>query len=108
MVINTGNANAGTGETGLQAAKDTCQALAGLLGIEPAQVLPFSTGVILEPLPVDRLTAGLPKAIADLQDNNWFAAAHSIMTTDTQPKIVSQRVALGNNSITITGISKGA
>ncbi|WP_353153283.1 bifunctional glutamate N-acetyltransferase/amino-acid acetyltransferase ArgJ [Pollutimonas bauzanensis] len=108
MVINTGNANAGTGETGLQAAKDTCQALAGLLGIEPAQVLPFSTGVILEPLPVDRLTAGLPQAIADLQDNNWFAAAHSIMTTDTQPKIVSQRVALGNNTITITGISKGA
>lgn len=108
MVINTGNANAGTGETGLQAAEDTCQALAGLLGIEPAQVLPFSTGVILEPLPVDRLTAGLPQAIADLQDNNWFAAAHSIMTTDTQPKIVSQRVALGNNTITITGISKGA
>lgn len=108
MVINTGNANAGTGETGLQAAKDTCQALAGLLGIKPAQVLPFSTGVILEPLPVDRLTAGLPQAIADLQDNNWFAAAHSIMTTDTQPKIVSQRVALGNNTITITGISKGA
>jgi glutamate N-acetyltransferase/amino-acid N-acetyltransferase len=108
MVINTGNANAGTGETGLQAAKDTCQSLAGLLGIEPAQVLPFSTGVILEPLPVDRLTAGLPQAIADLQDNNWFAAAHSIMTTDTQPKIVSQRVALGNNTITITGISKGA
>lgn len=108
MVINTGNANAGTGETGLQAAKDTCQALAGLLGIEPAQVLPFSTGVILEPLPVDRLTAGLPQAIADLQDNNWFAAAHSIMTTDTQPKIVSQRVALGKNTITITGISKGA
>ncbi|NYT63905.1 bifunctional glutamate N-acetyltransferase/amino-acid acetyltransferase ArgJ [Alcaligenaceae bacterium] len=108
LVINTGNANAGTGATGLQIARDTCTALAQLLDIQPAQVLPFSTGVILEPLPLDRLVAGLPQAVANLQDNNWFAAAHSIMTTDTQPKIVSQRVALGNNTITITGISKGA
>ncbi|SHH53021.1 bifunctional glutamate N-acetyltransferase/amino-acid acetyltransferase ArgJ [Pollutimonas bauzanensis] len=108
LVVNTGNANAGTGETGLQAARDTCAALAGLLGIEPSQVLPFSTGVILEPLPLDRLVAGLPQAVDGLGDNNWFAAAHSIMTTDTQPKIVSQRLALGDKTITITGISKGA
>ncbi len=108
LVINTGNANAGTGESGLQASKDTCEALAGLLDVAPAQVLPFSTGVILEPLPVDRLVAGLPAAVASLDANNWFAAAHSIMTTDTQPKIVSQRVALGDKTITITGISKGA
>ncbi|HUH60282.1 MAG TPA: bifunctional glutamate N-acetyltransferase/amino-acid acetyltransferase ArgJ [Candidimonas sp.] len=108
MVINTGNANAGTGESGLEAARQTCDALARLLNIKPSQVLPFSTGVILEPLPVDRLIAGLPAAIAGLQANGWYDAAHSIMTTDTQPKIVSQRVALGNHTITITGISKGA
>lgn len=108
MVVNTGNANAGTGESGLEATRRTCDALAGLLEIKPSQVLPFSTGVILEPLPVDRLIAGLPTAIADLRANGWHAAAHSIMTTDTQPKIVSQRVALGNQTITITGISKGA
>ncbi len=108
LVINTGNANAGTGESGLQAANDTCVALASLLGIKPAQVLPFSTGVILEPLPLQRLISGLPQAIENLQENNWFNAAHSIMTTDTQPKIVSERVALGNKTITITGISKGA
>ncbi len=108
LVINTGNANAGTGDSGLHASRETCKALAGLLNITPSQVLPFSTGVILEPLPVDRLVAGLPAAVESLSDNNWFAAAHSIMTTDTQPKIVSQRVALGNKTITITGISKGA
>ncbi|RTZ45803.1 bifunctional glutamate N-acetyltransferase/amino-acid acetyltransferase ArgJ [Candidimonas sp. SYP-B2681] len=108
LVINTGNANAGTGESGLQAANDTCVALASLLGIKPVQVLPFSTGVILEPLPLQRLISGLPLAIDNLQENNWFAAAHSIMTTDTQPKIVSQHVALGDKTITITGISKGA
>ncbi|NYT84110.1 bifunctional glutamate N-acetyltransferase/amino-acid acetyltransferase ArgJ [Pollutimonas harenae] len=108
LVINTGNANAGTGESGLQAATQTCVELANILDIKPQQVLPFSTGVILEPLPLDRLVAALPQAVADTADNNWFMAAHSIMTTDTQPKIVSRRVALGNNTITITGISKGA
>src|SRR5690606_22298642 len=108
LVINTGNANAGTGESGVQAATQTCVALADALGIKPQQVLPFSTGVILEPLPVDRLVAALPAAVANLADNNWMAAAHSIMTTDTQPKIVSRRVALGNATVTLTGISKGA
>ncbi|NYT78738.1 bifunctional glutamate N-acetyltransferase/amino-acid acetyltransferase ArgJ [Alcaligenaceae bacterium] len=108
LVINTGNANAGTGETGLQAAKQTCVALAEQMGIKPQQVLPFSTGVILEPLPLDRLVAALPTAVSDCAADHWFAAAHSIMTTDTQPKIVSQHIQLGADTITVTGISKGA
>jgi glutamate N-acetyltransferase/amino-acid N-acetyltransferase len=108
LVINTGNANAGTGESGLQAATKSCAALGDILGLDPRQILPFSTGVILEPLPLDRLVAALPAAVGNLAADNWFAAAHSIMTTDTQPKIVSKRVALGNATITLTGISKGA
>ncbi|WP_323018558.1 bifunctional glutamate N-acetyltransferase/amino-acid acetyltransferase ArgJ [Castellaniella sp.] len=108
LVINTGNANAGTGASGLQAAHDTCAALAGQLHVQAGQILPFSTGVILEPLPVDRLIAGLPAAIADAQAEHWFEAAHSIMTTDTQPKIHSRRLDLGGAAVTITGISKGA
>lgn len=108
LVINTGNANAGTGEPGLQATRRTCDELAGLLGLSPEQILPFSTGVILEPLPVDRLVAALPAAIAGLDAGQWFAAAHSIMTTDTQPKIHSRRIALDGVTVTITGISKGA
>ena len=108
MVVNTGNANAGTGEPGLLAARQTCESLGTLLGIDPEQVLPFSTGVILEPLPVDRLVAALPAAIANLSPDNWFDAAHGIMTTDTQPKITSRRVAIDGHTITITGISKGA
>jgi len=108
LVINTGNANAGTGEPGLRAAEETCQALATQLGIAPEQVLPFSTGVILEPLPVDRLVAALPAAIENLAPGHWFDAAHGIMTTDTQPKIASRQLALGGHTITITGISKGA
>lgn len=108
LVVNTGNANAGTGERGLANANATCAALASLLGCEPSQILPFSTGVILEPLPVDRLTAGLPKAIANLQADNWFNAAQSIMTTDTQPKAASRQVVINGHTITLTGISKGA
>ncbi|PHY07197.1 MAG: bifunctional ornithine acetyltransferase/N-acetylglutamate synthase [Alcaligenaceae bacterium] len=108
LVINTGNANAGTGEPGLKAAQQTCEALAALLNLNSAQILPFSTGVILEPLPVDRLKAGLPGALKDLKANNWVSAAHGIMTTDTLPKIHSQRLSLGGKTITITGISKGA
>ena len=108
LVINTGNANAGTGAPGLQAANETCEALAKLLGLRQEQILPFSTGVILEPLPVDRLKAGLPAAIKNLDSNNWVAAAHGIMTTDTLPKIHSHRVMLDGKTITITGISKGA
>lgn len=108
LVINTGNANAGTGEAGLANAKATCEALAGLLACEPSQILPFSTGVILEPLPVDRVKAGLPQAIAHLQSDNWYNAAESIMTTDTQPKAASRTVTIGGKTVTLTGISKGA
>ncbi|AZY50378.1 bifunctional glutamate N-acetyltransferase/amino-acid acetyltransferase ArgJ [Bordetella avium] len=108
LVINTGNANAGTGESGLNIAKDSCAELGKLLGVPAEQVLPFSTGVILEPLPLDRLVAGLPKAIAALGNNEWFNAAHGIMTTDTLPKIYSRRVEIGGKTVTLTGISKGA
>lgn len=108
LVINTGNANAGTGGEGLQKAKDTCAALGKLLGVPAAEILPFSTGVILEPLPLDRLVAGLPAAIADLGADHWFSAAHGIMTTDTLPKISSAKVQIGGKTVTFTGISKGA
>lgn len=108
LVINTGNANAGTGAPGLKATHDTCEALAKQLGLSANQILPFSTGVILEPLPVDRLVAGLPAAIDNLSPDNWFDAAYGIMTTDTQPKISSRRVDINGHTVTITGISKGA
>ncbi len=108
LVINTGIANAGTGEPGRQTAQATCAALGELLGIGAEQVLPFSTGVILEPLPVDRLVAGLPAALADLKADNWHAAAHAIMTTDTVAKAASRVVAVDGKKITISGISKGA
>lgn len=108
LVINTGNANAGTGEPGLANARATCEAVAGALGIGADQVLPFSTGVILEPLPMDRLLAGVPKAIANAREDNWLAAAESIMTTDTQPKAASRTVTIGGKTVTLTGISKGA
>lgn len=108
LIINTGNANAGTGEPGMQAAQATCTALAAQLSVKANQILPFSTGVILEPLPVERIVAALPAVIADAQADHWFEAAHSIMTTDTQPKIHSQRIELDGVTVTITGISKGA
>jgi glutamate N-acetyltransferase/amino-acid N-acetyltransferase len=108
LVINTGNANAGTGEEGLARANATCAALAALLDCTPAQILPFSTGVILEPLPVERITAGLPAAIANLTADNWFHAAEAIMTTDTQPKAASRTLIIGGKQVVMTGISKGA
>ena len=108
LVINTGVANAGTGEEGLANANATCAAVAGLMGIAPEQVLPFSTGVILEPLPVDRLVAGLPAAQANLREDGWFDAAHAIMTTDTVAKAVSRQVTIAGRTVTLTGISKGA
>ncbi|MGV0949535.1 MAG: bifunctional glutamate N-acetyltransferase/amino-acid acetyltransferase ArgJ [Azonexus sp.] len=108
LVINTGIANAGTGEPGMLAARETCDAVGKLLGIGAEQVLPFSTGVILEPLPVDRLKAGLPAAQADLDVDNWHAAAHAIMTTDTVAKAASRTVAVNGKKVTISGISKGA
>ena len=108
LVINTGNANAGTGEDGLVRAFSTCVALGRHLELAPEQVLPFSTGVIMEPLPNDRIAAGLPAALDDLKEDNWAVAAEAIMTTDTLPKAASRRVTIGGKTITITGISKGA
>jgi glutamate N-acetyltransferase/amino-acid N-acetyltransferase len=108
LVINTGNANAGTGQTGLADARRTCTDLAALLGCEPAAVLPFSTGVILEPLPMDRLLAGLAPAVADLDAAHWGEAAEAIMTTDTLPKAVSRRIEVDGVSAVVTGIAKGA
>ncbi len=108
IVINTGNANAGTGEDGLARALATCTALAGHLKITPEQVLPFSTGVIMESLPVERIVAGMPAALADLAADHWGAAAEAIMTTDTLPKAASAQLQIGGKTVTITGISKGA
>jgi len=108
LVVNTGNANAGTGEAGLANANATCAALAKLLGCEANQILPFSTGVILEPLPLEKLVAGLPAAIANLKEDSWFDAAEAIMTTDTQPKAASRVVTIAGKRVTMTGISKGA
>ncbi len=108
LVVNTGNANAGTGKEGMAAARRTCNDLAKLMGCSSTQVLPFSTGVIMEPLPVDRIAAGLPGCLADAREDNWFAAAQAIMTTDTLPKAVSRRVKVGSAEVTITGIAKGA
>ena len=108
IVINTGNANAGTGVDGLLRARRTCAALAGLMGLQPGQVLPFSTGVIKETLPVERIEAGLPAALAALRPDGWMDAAQGIMTTDTLPKAFSRRVQIGGHTVTVTGISKGA
>ncbi len=108
IVINTGNANAGTGEDGLVRARATCIALARHLEIAPEEVLPFSTGVIMEPLPVDRIQAGLPAALADAREDHWLRAAEGIMTTDTLAKAFSRQVVIGGQTVTITGISKGA
>jgi glutamate N-acetyltransferase / amino-acid N-acetyltransferase len=108
LVVNTGNANAGTGEPGLANAQATCAEVARLLDLDAQQVLPFSTGVILEPLPVQKIVAGLPAAIANLKADNWFNAAEAIMTTDTQPKAASVTTTIGGHAVTMTGISKGA
>ncbi|AHN76316.1 bifunctional ornithine acetyltransferase/N-acetylglutamate synthase [Pandoraea pnomenusa] len=108
LVVNTGNANAGTGEPGMAATRATCDALAKLLSVAPNQILPFSTGVILEPLPVERLVAGLPQAIANLAPAHWYEAAQSIMTTDTLPKAASREIVIDGKPIVLTGISKGA
>jgi glutamate N-acetyltransferase/amino-acid N-acetyltransferase len=108
ILINTGNANAGTGQDGLARARATCVALAQRLDVAPEQILPFSTGVIMESLPVDRIEAGLPGALADLAPGHWGAAAEAIMTTDTIAKAVSRRVEIDGRSVTVTGIAKGA
>ncbi len=108
LVINTGNANAGTGDDGLVRARSTCIALARLLNVAPEQILPFSTGVIMETLPNDRIAAGLPAALDDASEAHWGRAAEGIMTTDTVPKAFSRQVTLGGATVTVTGISKGA
>ncbi|ACB33019.1 arginine biosynthesis bifunctional protein ArgJ [Leptothrix cholodnii SP-6] len=108
IVINTGNANAGTGEDGLVRARSVCVALAQQLNLAPEEVLPFSTGVIMETLPADRIQAGLPAAIADAREDHWAQAAEAIMTTDTLPKAASRQVQIGGKTVTVTGISKGA
>ena len=108
MVINTGNANAGTGQDGLTRAQATCIAFARELNVSPEQILPFSTGVIMEPLPYERIEAGLPAAIANAKADNWGNAAEAIMTTDTVAKAFSRRILISGVSVTITGISKGA
>ena len=108
LVINTGCANAGTGESGLVDAHTTCVALARVLELAPQQILPFSTGVIMEPLPVDRIVKGLPAAVANAQPAHWLRAAEGIMTTDTVPKAASRQVVVGGKTVTMTGVSKGA
>ena len=108
ILVNTGNANAGTGEDGLARARSTCAVLAARLGCAPRQVLPFSTGVIMETLPNDRIEAGLPAAIADARADGWSAAAEAIMTTDTVPKAASATLQIGGRTVAVTGISKGA
>jgi glutamate N-acetyltransferase/amino-acid N-acetyltransferase len=108
MVVNTGNANAGTGADGLARAGSTCAALARELGLAPEQVLPFSTGVIMETLPNDRIEAALPAALADRKAANWGAAAEAIMTTDTVAKAASRQIVIGGVTVTVTGIAKGA
>jgi glutamate N-acetyltransferase / amino-acid N-acetyltransferase len=108
LVVNTGCANAGTGAQGLEDARSVCAAVAAALGCEPAQVLPFSTGVIMERLPVDRIVAGVEACRADLRAENWLSAAEAIMTTDTLPKAASRAVDVAGVRVNVTGIAKGS
>lgn len=108
LVVNTGNANAGTGESGMKHALETCAALAKDLKINPEQILPFSTGVIMEPLPIEKIISALPKAVSNLAEDNWLDAAQAIMTTDIQPKASSMTVSTPAGPVVITGICKGA
>ena len=108
LVVNTGNANAGTGEEGMKRAPPDLRRSGAAAGLRREQVLPFSTGVILEPLPVDKIIAGLPAAVANLKEANWFDAAHAIMTTDILPKALSKQISLGGKTVTVTGIAKGS
>jgi len=108
LVVNTGNANAGTGEEGMRHALETCAALARDLNLNPEQILPFSTGVILEPLPIEKIISALPRAVTNLGGDHWFDAAEAIMTTDTQPKATSATIETPAGLVTITGVCKGA
>jgi len=108
LVVNTGNANAGTGTRGMEDARTTCAEVARLMTLRAEQVLPFSTGVIMEPLPMTRLLAGLPACVEDLREDNWLSAAQAIMTTDTLPKGASTQIEIDGRRVTVTGMSKGA
>jgi len=108
IVVNTGVANAGTGQDGLARARAACAEVAKLLDVENSQVLPLSTGVIMEPLPLDRIKAGLPQCVSDLSADHWASAAEAIMTTDTVPKAVSRQTVIDGRTVTVTGIAKGA
>lgn len=108
LIINTGNANAGTGEEGLTRAQKTCEAVASVMGLKPENVLPFSTGVILEPLPIDKIIPALPDAKSDLAPAHWSEAAHAIMTTDIVAKAASVQATIGGKIITVTGMAKGS
>src|SRR5690606_24231007 len=108
LVINSGNANACTGEQGLRDAKATCEAIAAIKGINPEQILPFSTGVIGEPLPVSKIIAAVPEALQTVTEQGWSDAATGIMTTDTRPKGFSAQITYQDKTITINGIAKGA
>jgi glutamate N-acetyltransferase / amino-acid N-acetyltransferase len=108
LLINTGNANAGTGAEGLAHARRSCDAVAQLMGLKAESVLPFSTGVILEPLPIDKIIAALPEAKADLAPDHWSEAAHAIMTTDIVAKAASAQIKMGAKTVTVTGIAKGS
>ena len=108
LLVNTGNANAGTGEQGMRDARTTCAALAGLLNCKASQILPFSTGVIMEPLPVGKIAAGLPGCVANMRADNWYDAAHAIMTTDIVAKAISKQITINGATITVTGIAKGS
>lgn len=108
LMVNTGNANAGTGEEGLRNAARSCEALASLVGCESEQVLPFSTGVIGERLPIEKLESALPAALENLSPDHWLDASHGIMTTDTRPKAASKQISIHGQVVTITGIAKGA
>lgn len=108
LLINTGNANAGTGQDGIAKATNTCQALSKLGECTPQEILPFSTGVIGESLPDERIINALPDALANLSPNNWEQASYAIMTTDTRPKVASRQITIDDTTYHITGISKGA
>jgi len=108
LIVNTGCANAGTGEDGILKAKETCEAVSKLLSIKPHQVLPFSTGVILESLPVDKIKNGLPDTIKNLDPSHWIDAAEAIMTTDIAPKAASRKIKIQDKEVFISGVSKGS
>jgi len=108
LIVNTGNANAGTGAQGLDRARNMAACVAQALSLDEQSVLPFSTGVILEPLPIEKIEKAVPQALENLSESNWFDAAYSIMTTDTLPKIHSRKTEIAGHSVTLTGISKGA